>query len=83
MTQETMDETARWVAAIWSEVLQSPDGFDAEDRFFARGGDSVSMMMMLFRIQNELQVEIAPERVFADDSFGDMVRYVNATRSVA
>lgn len=48
------------VIAIWAEVLQRPDGIASDSNFFELGGDSLAMMMVLFRIGEELAIELSP-----------------------
>jgi acyl carrier protein len=48
------------VAAIWAEVLQCSDSIRSESNFFALGGDSLSIMMMLFRVEEEFGLEVDP-----------------------
>lgn len=48
------------VAAIWAEVLQAPEPPCADANFFALGGDSLAMMMMLFRVSEEFGIDAAP-----------------------
>lgn len=67
------------LATVWSEVLQSAGEISADARFFGLGGDSVPMMMMLFRVEQTLHAGISPEQVFEDDSFGAIVNRLSRT----
>jgi acyl carrier protein len=81
MAQEMVLDTAQALAVIWNDVLQRSGDISGSDRFFALGGDSVAMMMMLFRVEKALQVEITPEQVFEDDSFAVMVGNIGTLRA--
>ena|SRR5882724_11659031 len=48
------------VIAIWAEALQKDGGISADSNFFELGGDSLAMMIVLFRINEELGVELSP-----------------------
>ena len=48
------------IAEIWMDVLQI-EVINPDDNFFARGGDSLMTMMMLFRVSDVLSVEIPPD----------------------
>lgn len=54
------DQTERIVIAIWADVLQMSEGIEAESHFFELGGDSLAMMMVLFRIGEEFGIEPSP-----------------------
>lgn len=77
--QEGNTTAEQTLAAIWNDVLQRSGEIGPDERFFALGGDSVAMMMMLFRVEQALHVEISPEQVFEDDSFGTMVNRISNT----
>ena len=48
------------VSLIWAEVLQRDGAVSLDESFFEAGGDSLAMMMLLFRIKEELAIELAP-----------------------
>ena len=48
------------IAALWCEVLVSNAPVQPTDNFFALGGDSLAMTMVLFRIKEELGLELPP-----------------------
>jgi acyl carrier protein len=53
-------QTEQQVIAIWADVLQRREGIGADSNFFELGGDSLAMMMVLFRIGEELAIELSP-----------------------
>jgi len=60
--------TENVVAEIWMEALQI-DGIVSNDNFFELGGDSLTTMMMLFRISDTLNVDLPPDTLMAAPTF--------------
>jgi myxalamid-type nonribosomal peptide synthetase MxaA len=54
-----ISETEHIVGGIWAEVLQQAK-INPEDNFFELGGDSLMTMMVMFRVNNELHVDMPP-----------------------
>lgn len=50
----------RRIAALWTEFLAPPAPLKPTDNFFSLGGDSLAMTMVLFRIKEELGVDLPP-----------------------
>ncbi len=48
------------VAGLWREVLGHDGPLRPTDNFFALGGDSLTMMLFLFRAQETFGVELSP-----------------------
>ena len=48
------------VAAIWADVLEAPRQLRPEDNFFELGGDSLAATIVLFQVNEQLGVELAP-----------------------
>jgi acyl carrier protein len=48
------------IAGMWSEFIATPSAIQPTDNFFALGGDSLAMTMLLFRIKEELGVDLPP-----------------------
>lgn len=80
MSGEVAATTVHTLSEIWNDILQRTGEIDISARFFELGGDSVSMMMMLFRVEQDLGVEIEPECVFEDDSLRSIAIHVEAKR---
>ncbi len=54
-----LDETENVVSQIWAEVLQV-DKIDPEDNFFELGGDSLMTMMVMFQVNEKLNLDLPP-----------------------
>ena len=73
-------ETEKQVALLWAEILQRPVA-SAADNFFELGGDSMMMMMVLFRVGEELGVEL-PQGVLVDTPhLGEFCRMIDQSRT--
>ncbi|MGD9162162.1 MAG: phosphopantetheine-binding protein [Desulfobacteraceae bacterium] len=58
-TPQQLTKTENIVSGIWSEVLQQST-INPEDNFFELGGDSLMTMMVMFRINDELHIDMPP-----------------------
>ncbi len=56
-------DTRATVTKIWSEVLKR-DTFDAEDDFFAIGGNSMTATLATYKLREEFEVEIPLMAIF-------------------
>lgn len=53
--------TEKKLATVWSESLQQHgSSIQPTDDFFALGGDSLAMTVVLFRVQQEFGAELSP-----------------------
>lgn len=69
------------VVAAWAEVLGKQD-LVAHDHFFSRGGDSVSVVQVLSRLNNELGLKLEPAHLFEHPTLGAFNAHVaSQTRS--
>lgn len=55
----TLSTLETQVARIWADALERTDVIGPEDSFFDLGGDSLSMMIVLFQIGEQLGVELS------------------------
>jgi acyl carrier protein len=60
-------ETERKMMLIWMNVLDNPN-IGPNDNFMDLGGDSLSAMMCMSRIQKTFDVELSIESFFMDDA---------------
>lgn len=57
---ESLTPTEQRIAALWCEELAVTTPVQPEDNFFSLGGDSVAMMMVIYRIEEIFSVELSP-----------------------
>ncbi len=69
------------VVRIWADVLQCGGPVTGEQDFFEAGGDSVAMMMLLFRVKEELGVELAPVDLMETPTLQHLCRAVTVGRA--
>jgi acyl carrier protein len=61
-----MSNIDRTVEAIWKDVLTVPSGQE-DDTFFELGGESISAVRLVSRIEEELDVWIDVGDIFEED----------------
>jgi acyl carrier protein len=61
--EQRIEENKNYLVALWADVLGA-ENVSADSDFFQLGGDSLQMMTMLFRISQDLGVELSPGTVF-------------------
>lgn len=71
--------TERLVAELWHEVLEVSDPLAADDDFFALGGDSVGMVTVLFRIKEEIDIELPAGAIFSAPTLRELASVVDAS----
>jgi aryl carrier-like protein len=74
----TSAEIQRVVGLIWEEVLQRAGHSSADENFFEAGGDSLAMMMLLFRVKEALGPELMPTALMESPTLGQFWRLVEA-----
>jgi len=75
-------DTERGVLAVWAAVL-GRDDLSVDDDFFAVGGDSLATLPLVFKLQEELGVELPLATVFAAPTIAALAREIDARRSGA
>lgn len=73
-------DTQEAVARIWGEILQQPDVTGDSD-FFELGGDSMMSMMVLFRVKDELNVELPAGTLSEKPKFRQFCDLIEASRA--
>lgn len=68
------------IAAIWKEILQL-DRVGANDPFFELGGNSMLLLKMNSRLEQEFQRSIPVADVFAHPTISHLAGYVSHTAS--
>lgn len=65
------------VAALWKEVLQLERLPSASDDFFALGGDSLTMVLLEFRIKEEFSIELPQGAVLGAPTVRELSKLVD------
>lgn len=77
---KTLTTTERAVAELWSEVLQTDQHPNATDNFFSLGGDSMSMVILEFRINEEFAVELPAGTLLGAPTLRELSVLIDAAR---
>jgi acyl carrier protein len=70
-------ETEHIVSGIWAEVLQQNE-INPEDNFIELGGDSLMTMMVMFRVNDELQVELPPGSIMEAPTLREFCQMIDS-----
>jgi acyl carrier protein len=70
------------LGALWSEILRV-DNVSPDSDFFALGGDSILVMTMLFRVEEELGVYLDPGVMFSSSTLAEFADEVDRARDSA
>lgn len=70
--------TESLIANLWQEVLQTPELPGPSDDFFAAGGNSMSMVMLEYRIQEELSIELPAGVLLGAPTLQELAALVDA-----
>ena len=73
--------TVSLVSLMWTEILQCSGTVSLEANFFDLGGDSLAMMMLLFRVKEELEVDLAPVVLMDAPTLGQFSKLIHIARS--
>jgi len=75
----TYTATELVVSAIWADILQCSE-ISPTDNFLELGGDSMLMMMALFRVGEELGLELPPSMLLESPTLEEFCRTVDDIR---
>lgn len=67
------------LTALWKEVLQMTHTPELSDNFFSVGGDSMTMVMLEFRIKEELSVDLPVGAVLVAPTLGELSVLIQTT----
>lgn len=81
--RECINATNRIVAALWREVLELNELPRLTDDFFALGGDSMTMVMLEFRIREDLLVELPVGAILGAPTLNELSALIHAARPTA
>ena len=76
---QQLTQTESIVSRIWAEVLQQ-DKINPEDNFFEQGGDSLMTMMVLFRVNDILHVEMPPGAIMEAPTLREFCQMIDSNR---
>lgn len=77
-TDSSLSATEYAVAALWGEVIEMSQLPSATDNFFGLGGDSIAMITVLFRIREELAVDLPEDAIFTAPSLRGLSALIDA-----
>ncbi len=66
------------VAALWCDILNRPAPINASDNFFRLGGDSLTMLLFLFRANETFGVELTPATMMDAPELGAVANAIAA-----
>jgi acyl carrier protein len=61
--EQRTEANNEYLLGLWAEILAT-ENVSTDSDFFQLGGDSLQMMTMLFRVSQDLGVELSPGAVF-------------------
>lgn len=74
------DETEHQLLSVWREILDIQE-ISVEETFFEKGGNSLSLMNLIFRISEEFQVEFSIEQIAIENTIQRQAAFIrNANR---
>ena len=79
--KQAISLTETTVGEIWMESLQL-DSINPDDNFFELGGDSLTTMMMLFRISDVLDTELPPDILMDAPTLREFCLAIDDSRTV-
>ena len=77
----TGDNTARTVAQVWQQVLQSPVGGPSDD-FFEAGGDSLKAITFTLELEEALGVDLPLTMITETPTFGGLCSALDERRAI-
>lgn len=80
---ESINHTEHALAALWAEVLELKAPPNANENFFSLGGDSMAMVTLEFRIQEDLSVPLSPGTLLRTPTLGELSRVVDSLLDAA
>jgi acyl carrier protein len=73
--------TADKVATLWAELLELPAPPESQDNFFDLGGDSLAVMMVIFRVNEEFGIEVATDTLLESPTLENFCQALDAVRA--
>jgi myxalamid-type nonribosomal peptide synthetase MxaA len=73
-------QTESIVYAIWADVLQKEE-ICPDDNFFELGGDSLMSMIVIFRVKNDLNVELPAGSIYQSPTLREFSFLIDESRN--
>jgi len=78
---EIVTDTEQALVPVWKEVLQITQPIAPGTDFFELGGDSMTMVMLEFRIQEEFGVRLPPGAILEAPTLSDLAAMIDSEKS--
>jgi len=78
--KQELSSTEITVGEIWMETLQL-DSVNPGDNFFELGGDSLMTMMMLFRVSDDLNMDMPPDSLMDSPTLREFCMAIDGMKS--
>ena len=75
-----LNPTERSVAALWSDVLQMAQWPGIDENFFELGGDSMAMVVLELRVQEEFGVDVPDGSLLSAPTIGEFSAFIDSIR---
>jgi acyl carrier protein len=76
-----LNELEARVAKIWADSLEHMEKIGPNDSFFDLGGDSLSMMIVLFQIGEQLGIELTQAELLQAHTLRQFCAVIEAART--
>lgn len=78
---EVTGEFEKQIAAIWHDVLGSMNGFQSDSDFIEVGGDSISMIIMMQRINQHFNIQLTVDDIYSNQKLNQLASVVSSSVS--
>jgi acyl carrier protein len=79
--KQALSPTEMIVGEFWMDALQL-DKINPDDNFFELGGDSLLTMMMMFRVSDDLNVDMPPDVLMDAPTLREFCKAIDGMRTV-
>ena len=73
---EVFGEVEEQIAAIWHDILGNMDGFQSDSDFIEVGGDSISMIFMMQRINQHFNIQLTVDDIYSNQKLNQLASVV-------
>lgn len=80
-SDEVTGEVEKQIAAIWHDVLGNMNGFQSDSDFIEVGGDSISLIVMMQRINQQFDIQLTIDDIYSNQKLNQLASVVS--RSVS